>query len=88
MTIKYRVDGNFHIYLRFLQDNSIEEVPVKSCSISEEDLRIKSAKISTYKEIDLSNEMTWLYITYMDATVYSGIILDGSYDEKNGIYDS
>lgn len=86
MTIKYRVDGNFHIYLRFLQDNSIEEVPVKSCSISEEDLRIKSAKISTYKEIDLSNEMTWLYITYMDATVYSGIILDGNYDEKNGIY--
>lgn len=86
MTIKYRVDGNFHIYLRFLQDNSIEEVPVKSCSISEEDLRIKSAKISTYKEIDLSNEMTWLYITYMDATVYSGIILDGGYDEKNGIY--
>lgn len=84
--VKYNVDGNFHVYLRDMGNDEIEEIPLTSCSISEEDLRIKSAKISTYKEIDLSTEMTWVYITYMNITVYSGILLSGDYDESKGIY--
>ena len=78
--------GNFHIYIKEINTNKSYEIPITKVEISEEDLRVKSAKFSSYVEIDLSANMYYVDIKYWNEKIYSGMILNMEYDEKTGIY--
>lgn len=78
--------GNFNVYIKIINTNKTYEIPITKVEISEEDLRVKSAKFSSYKEIDLSANMYYVEIKYKGEKIYSGIILNMEYDEKTGIY--
>ena len=78
--------GNFHIYIRVVNEKSNTEIPITKVEISEEDLRVKSAKFSSYIELDLSANMYYVNIKYKNKKIYGGIILNMEYDEKTGIY--
>ena len=78
--------GNFHIYIKEINTNKSYEIPITKVEISEEDLRVKSAKFSSYVEIDLSANMYYVDIKYWNEKIYSGMILNMEYDETTGIY--
>ena len=56
--------GNFNVYIKIINTNKTYEIPITKVEISEEDLRVKSAKFSSYKEIDLSANMYYVEIKY------------------------
>lgn len=78
--------GNFHIYIKEINTSKSYEIPITKVEISEEDLRVKSAKFSSYVEIDLSANMYYVDIKYWNEKIYSGMILNMEYDETTGIY--
>lgn len=78
--------GNFHIYIKEVNTNKSYEIPITKVEISEEDLRVKSAKFSSYVELDLSANMYYVDIKYWNEKIYSGMILNMEYDETTGIY--
>ena len=78
--------GNFRVFIKVINTNKSYEIPITKVEISEEDLRVKSAKFSSYKEIDLSANMYYVDIKYRNEKIYSGMILNIEYDEKTGIY--
>ena len=78
--------GNFRVFIKVINTNKSYEIPITKVSISEEDLRVKSAKFSSYVELDLSANMYYVDIKYWNEKIYSGMILNIEYDEKTGIY--
>ena len=86
MNAKYVHDANFHAYLNYRRSRKVKEISLKSLELSEEDLRVKSAKFSTSKKIDTTQEEVWVYVAYNGNAVYSGIILAQEYDETSGYY--
>ena len=78
--------GNFRVFIKVINTNKTYEIPITKVEISEEDLRVKSAKFSSYVEIDLSANMYYVDIKYWNEKIYSGMILNIEYDEKTGIY--
>ena len=61
-------------------------IPFTSYEITETDPRVKTAKFTTSKYMDLTKGRRWVYITSPYHENFGGQVLKGDYDKNTGLY--